>query len=107
MESFFKAFCTIVVRTLYKSKKRAALHFTLVDRLACSFSENEIKEPLLLHVTYYGRWHKCVTVMYSETPIKGLPIKRTPSIKRTLSRVPKLTSYIFLYNEPLFSGHLY
>ena len=55
MESFFKAFCTIVVRTLYKSKKRAALHFTLVDRLACSFSENEIKEPLLLHVTYYGR----------------------------------------------------
>ena len=29
------------------------------------------------------------------------------SIKRTLSRVPKLTSYISLYNEPLFSGHLY
>ena len=46
MESFFKAFCIIVVRTLYKSKKRAALHFTLVDRLACSFSENEIKESI-------------------------------------------------------------
>ena len=29
------------------------------------------------------------------------------SIKRTLSRVPKLTSYIFHYIEPLFSGHLY
>ena len=28
-------------------------------------------------------------------------------IKRTLSRVPKLTSYISLYNEPLFSRHLY
>ena len=27
-------------------------------------------------------------------------------IKRTLSRVPKLTSYISLYNEPLISGHL-
>ena len=33
---------------------------------------------------------------YSETPItvSGPPIKQTPSIKRTLSRVPKLTSYI-------------
>ena len=31
------------------------------------------------------------------------PLKRTPSIKRTLSRVPKLTSYISLYNKPLFS----
>ena len=29
------------------------------------------------------------------------------SIKWTLSWVPKLTSYISLYNEPLFSGHLY
>ena len=29
------------------------------------------------------------------------------SIKRTLSRVPKRTSDISLYNEPLFSGHLY
>ena len=28
------------------------------------------------------------------------------SIKRTLSRVPKLTSYIFLYIEPLLSGKL-
>ena len=51
-------------------------------------------------------------VPYSETsikrtPIKRTPIKRTPSIKWTLSRVPKLTSCISLYNEPLFSGHLY
>ena len=43
-----------------------------------------------------------VLIKYSETSIK-----RTPSIKRTLSRVPKLTSYISLYNKPLFSGHLY
>ena len=46
-------------------------------------------------------------VTYSETSIKLTPIKRTPSIKWTLSRVPKLTSCISLYNEPLFSGHLY
>ena len=39
---------------------------------------------------------------YSETSIK-----RAPSIKRTLSRVPKLTSYIFLCNEPLFCGRFY
>ena len=39
--------------------------------------------------------------------LSGPPIKRTPSMKRTLSRVPKLTSYISLYNEPLFGGHLY
>ena len=32
---------------------------------------------------------------------------RTPSIKQTLSWVPKRTSDISLYNEPLFSGHLY
>ena len=30
--------------------------------------------------------------------LSGPPIKQTPSIKRTLSRVPKLTSYISLYN---------
>ena len=39
--------------------------------------------------------------------LSGPPIKQTPSIKRTLSRVPKLMSYISLYNEPLFSGQLY
>ena len=33
-------------------------------------------------------------------------IKGTPSIKRTLSRVPKLTSYISLYNEPLLADTL-
>ena len=42
---------------------------------------------------------------YTVKPLlSGPPIKWTPSIKRTLSRVPKLTSYISLYNEPLFSG---
>ena len=35
----------------------------------------------------------------------GPPIKRTPSIKRTLSRVPKLTSYISLIQRtPLLGG---
>ena len=37
----------------------------------------------------------------------GPPMKRAPSIIQTLSRVLKLTSYISLYNKPLFSGHLY
>ena len=33
--------------------------------------------------------------------LSGPPIKRTPSIKRTLSRVPKLMSHISLYHyEP-------
>ena len=36
--------------------------------------------------------------VYSETSIKR-------SIKRTLSQVPKLTSYISFCNEALFSGH--
>ena len=49
---------------------------------------------------------------YSETSINRTPIKWTHSIKRTLRRIPKLTSYISLYNElpgpiqrtPLLSG---
>ena len=49
----------------------------------------------------------CLSKIYSETSIKWTLIKRIPSIKRTLSWVPKLTSYISLYNEPLFRGHLY
>ena len=40
-------------------------------------------------------------------PLGGRPIKRTPSIKPALSRAPKLTSLISLYNEPLFCRHLY
>ena len=35
------------------------------------------------------------------------PLLRGPPIKRTLSQVPKLKSYISFYNEPLFSGHLH
>ena len=35
------------------------------------------------------------------------PLLSGPPIKRLLGRVPKLRSYISLYNEPLFSGHLY
>ena len=37
-----------------------------------------------------------LVTVYSETSIKRTPIKRTPSIKPTLSRVPKLMSYISL-----------
>ena len=39
--------------------------------------------------------------------LSGHPIKWTPSPKGTLSRVPKRTSDISLYNETLFSGHFY
>ena len=39
--------------------------------------------------------------------LSGPPIKWIPSIKRTLSWVPKRTSDISLYNEPTFSGQLY
>ena len=35
------------------------------------------------------------------------PLLSGTPIKQTLSRVPKLTSYISLYNELLFSGHFY
>ena len=46
--------------------------------------------------------------IYTVKPLLSRPpIKWTPSIKRTLSRVLKLTSYISLYNELQFSEHLY
>ena len=43
--------------------------------------------------------------------LSGPPIKRAPSIKRTLSRVPKLKSYkLYLAKfdclNPLLSGHI-
>ena len=44
----------------------------------------------------------------SEASIKRTPnFNRTPSIKRTLSWVPKRMSDISLYNEPPFSRQLY
>ena len=45
----------------------------------------------------YGRHHLavCNTV---KPLLSGPPIKRTPSVKRTLSRVTKLTSYISHYS---------
>ena len=43
---------------------------------------------------FYGNEWK-----YSETSVKRTPIKRTPSNGH------QLTSYISLYNEPLFSEH--
>ena len=49
-------------------------------------------------------------VIYSDskTSIKRTPTKRTPSIKRTLSRVPEINVlYICIYNEPLLSGRAY
>ena len=51
---------------------------------------------------FYFLWSCTVKPLLS-----GPPIKRTPSIKGTLSRVPKRTSDISLYIGPLFSGHLY
>ena len=47
-----------------------------------------------------------VRVQHQETTNTVKPLLTGPPIKRTLSRVPKLTSYISLYNEPLFRGHL-
>ena len=35
------------------------------------------------------------------------PLLSGPPIKRTQSGVPKLTCFVSLYNEPLFSGHLF
>ena len=46
--------------------------------------------------TRFNRAYWRCQCLYSET-----------SFKPTLSRVPKLTSYIPLSNEPLFSGHVY
>ena len=59
-------------------------HVSLVAALSCE-QRNFFLDPL-----------KCF--VYSKTSIKR-------SIKRTLSRVPKLTSHISFCNEPLFSGH--
>ena len=53
-----------------------------------------VQTDFVMNIFVCARNHK-----YSETSIK-----RTPSIKRTLSRVPKLTSYVFLYNEPLLTA---
>ena len=57
------------------------------------------------------RWivkvHKDDVAFPSFFTVSAPPIKRTLSIKQALSRVPKLTCYISLYNEPLFSRHLY
>ena len=48
-------------------------------------------------------------VIYSDRPLlSGPPVKRTLSIKRTLSRVPEINVlYICIYNEPLLSGRGY
>ena len=59
----------------------------------------------LINVQFWTKLQRIVK--YSETSIKWTPIKQTPFIKRTLSQVPKQTSDISLYNEPLFSRHLY
>ena len=60
---------------------------------------------------FFSQLHKFRSQLYFEVTVKrllsGPPVKGTPSIKRTLGRVPKLTSYISLYNELLFSAHLY
>ena len=48
-----------------------------------------------------------VRMQHQETTNTVKPLLSGLPIKRTLSRVPKLTSYVSLYNEPLFRGHLY
>ena len=45
---------------------------------------------------------------YTVKPLLSRPlIKRTPFIKWAVSLVTKLAAYIYLYNKPLFGGHLY
>ena len=60
---------------------------------------------------FFSQQHKFRNQLYFDVTVKplliGPPIKRTPSIKQTLSQVPKLTFYISLYNEPLFNRHIY
>ena len=45
--------------------------------------------------------------MYSETSIEAGPqLSGHPLLSGRKSRVPKIMSFIFLFNKPLFSGHL-
>ena len=62
--------------------------------------------PLFQTVVWLSITMPCV--MFELGKYSGPSIKRTPNnFKQTLSRILKWTSYISLYNEPLFSGHLY
>ena len=56
-------------------------------------------------ISYSAIFYICISLSDGSNTVK--PLLSGPSIKRTPSRVPKLTSYISLHNEPLFSGHLY
>ena len=56
-------------------------------------------------ICYSAIFYICVSLSDGSNTVK--PLLSGPPIKRTPSRVPKLTSYISLYNQPLFSGHLY
>ena len=60
-----------------------------------TISEISIVHPVSKHL------HKLLFSNTVKPPFSG------PPIKRTLSWVPKRTCDISLYNEPLFSGHLY
>ena len=77
----------------------------------------EISWPMMakpmktLELHYPMKWLVIYPYTTMDRPMKlfnfVIPIKPTPSIKRTLTLVPKFTCYISLYNEPLFSRHLY
>ena len=96
------------------------LFMKLNEKLMLDFKENQsfwtlckgIINSCTLHMTWWREWCelRVESIIRSNTVkrlLSGSPIKRTPFIKRTLNRVPKLTSFISLYNEPWLSGHLY
>ena len=78
-------------------------------------------------ICHFGRWkaqkvYRCVLSLWERLGnvlvlwfiqtvkplLSGPPVKRTPSIKRTLGRVPEINVlYICIYNEPLLSGRGY
>ena len=104
------------------------LFMKLNEKLMLDFKENQsfwtlckgIINSCTLHMTWWKhRWISegngvswglnllSELIITVKRLLSGPPIKRTPFIKRTLNRVPKLTSFISLYNEPWLSGHLY
>ena len=82
--------------------------FILVSSVPVKTSRCQLLSEIKLQITLVRVQAKVsivvsqIKVIYSETSIK-----RTLSVKRTLSRVAKVTSYISLCNESLFSRHLY
>ena len=61
---------------------------------------SDLPVPIRNTVVLLTRTISGTTAATMKPLLSGPPIKRTPSIKRTLSQVSKLTSYIFLLTNP-------